>query len=270
MSRFRQLFSQKPVIGMLHLRPLPGAPRSTTSTTMSSVMDAMLADADALVHGGAAALMMENFGDVPFAPGRVDAATVAQMTALAAEVKRKHRVPLGINVLRNDGESALGIAAAVGAEFIRVNVLSGARVTDQGVIQGIAYDLLRLRKMLAADHILILADVDVKHSAPLAARPLADEVEDTLKRGLADAVIVSGRGTGAAADPQQLAAAKEAAKGGAVLVGSGVNGATLPTLLPHADGFIVGTAFKAGGDPMVPVQKAKVEALLRTLHDLVR
>ena len=89
--------------------------------------------------------MMENFGDIPFYPGRVPAYVVAQMTAIAAEVLRTVKVPLGINVLRNDGLSALAVAVAVGASFIRVNVLCGARVCDQGVLQGIAHDLLRER-----------------------------------------------------------------------------------------------------------------------------
>src|SRR5690606_13240725 len=113
-------------------------------------------------------LMLENFGDTPFYPRRVAAHTVAAMTAIAVEVRRQVDLPLGINVLRNDGLSALGIAAASGADFIRVNVLSGARVTDQGIVQGIAHDLLRERRWLGAESVKILADVNVKHSAPLA------------------------------------------------------------------------------------------------------
>src|SRR5947199_7450596 len=120
--------------------------------------------------------MIETFGDVPFYPGQVPACVVAPMTAFAAEVRRAApQLPLGINVLRNDGQSALAIAHAIGASFIRVNVLCGARVTDQGLIQGIAHDLLRDRALLGATDVKIFADVDVKHSAALAQRPLADE-----------------------------------------------------------------------------------------------
>ena len=109
--------------------------------------------------------MMENFGDVPFFPGRVPASVVAQMTAMACAVRDEVKLPLGINVLRNDGVSALAVAQAAGASFIRVNVLCGARVADQGLIQGIAHDLLRERAALGAAEIKIFADVDVKHSA---------------------------------------------------------------------------------------------------------
>src|SRR5215208_1528080 len=183
----------RPVIGMLHLPALPGAPRYASN--LAAITNSALRDADALSAGGVHGLMLENYGDVPFYPDRVPAYVVAHLTALAWEVKRRFpQVPLGINVLRNDGRSALAVAHASGAQFIRVNVLCGARVADQGLIQGIAHDLLRERTLLAAHDVKILADVDVKHSAPLAPRELADEVDDTVERGLADGVIVSGAG----------------------------------------------------------------------------
>jgi membrane complex biogenesis BtpA family protein len=219
------LKSRRPVIGMIHLRPLPGSPRFDGDLT--AICDAALRDAAALAEGGVAGLMMENFGDVPFFPGRAEAHVVAAMTALACAVRRAVELPLGINVLRNDGQSALAIAVAAGAQFIRVNVLCGARVTDQGVINGIAHDLLRDRAMLDARAVAIMADVDVKHSAALAARPLAEEVADTVQRGMADALIVSGTGTGKATDPLQVKAARQAAAATPLFVGSGVDVTTV-------------------------------------------
>ncbi len=106
--------------------------------SLSTIRDLLLRDADLLAEGGVHGLMMENFGDVPFFPGRVPTHVAAHMTALAFEVRRRIDLPLGINVLRNDGVTALAVAHASGASFIRVNVLCGARVTDQGIIQGIA------------------------------------------------------------------------------------------------------------------------------------
>ena len=140
-----------PVIGMLHLPPLPGSSR--WSGDLNAVRDFVLRDVEALCAGGVDGLMIENFGDTPFYPGRVPAITVAAMTALACEVRRATDVPLGINMLRNDGLSALAVAVASGASFIRVNVLCGARVTDQGLLQGIAHDLLRERANLKAESI---------------------------------------------------------------------------------------------------------------------
>src|ERR1700712_2021199 len=106
---------------MLLLPPLPGPPRSPEP--IHQIISHALRDAEALSEGGVTSLMLENFGDVPFYPARVPAETVAAMTAVAMEVRKRFPLPLGINVLRNDGQSALAIATAVGAEFIRVNIL---------------------------------------------------------------------------------------------------------------------------------------------------
>jgi membrane complex biogenesis BtpA family protein len=251
---------------MLHLPPLPGSPCFLASTPLAQIRDHVLRDADALASGGVHGLMIENFGDVPFYPGRVPAHTVAAITALAADVRQRFGdLPLGINVLRNDGQSALAIAAAVGASFIRVNVLCGARVADQGIIQGIAHDLLRDRAMLHAGQVKILADVDVKHSAPLAGptpTSLESEVDDTLHRGLADALIVSGTGTGKPTDPDECRRVKRAAGHAPVFIGSGVDERTIPALRPHADGFIIGTAFKRDGRPTNPIDPARVAQIM--------
>jgi len=263
---FPQGSTRKAVIGMVHLMPLPGSPRFGGDA--AAIRDAALRDALTLAEGGVHGIMMENFGDVPFFPGRVPAHVVAHVTAIAAEIRRRlPDVPLGINVLRNDGRSALAVAHAVEAAFIRVNVLSGARVTDQGIIEGIAHDLLRDRAQLGASDVQIFADVDVKHSAPLAARPIEDEVADTVERGLADAVIVSGAGTGKPTDPQHVRAVKAAAgEDVPVLIGSGVNDRNARQLIDAGgDGFIVGTAFKRGGDVAAPVDAARVRTFLQSL-----
>jgi membrane complex biogenesis BtpA family protein len=253
----------KPVIGMLHLPALPGSPRYRGSR--SDILKRVLRDAEALANGGVSGLMMENFGDVPFYPARVPAFVAAEMAVLAAEVRRQFKLPLGINVLRNDGLTALAVAAAVGADFIRVNVLCGARVTDQGIIQGIAHDLLRERAVLGARNVKIFADVDVKHSAPLAQRPIADEVEDTIQRGLADALVVSGAGTGKATDPAKVKAVKSAAAKTPVFIGSGITERTIVDHLSIADGFIIGSAFKAGGSAGNAVDSKRVKSLMRQI-----
>lgn len=252
--------ASKPVIGMLHAPPLAGSPRYGGS--LEAVKAAVLRDAEALAEGAVHGLLLENFGDAPFYPRRVPAAVVAQMTALAVEVRRRFSLPLGINVLRNDGQSALAVAAAVGAEFIRVNVLCGARVTDQGIIEGIAHDLLRDRAQLGAP-VKILADVDVKHSAPLAPRPIEEEARETLERGGADGLIVSGSATGAAADLGQAACVRIAARGAPVFLGSGITAETLPACLDAADGFIVGTWLKRDAVTTNPVDPARVRELMR-------
>jgi membrane complex biogenesis BtpA family protein len=249
---------------MIHLPPLPGSPKFAGD--VKAVRQAAIRDAEVLSEGGVDGLMIENFGDVPFYPGRVPAYVVAHMTAIAAVVRSRVALPLGINVLRNDGLGALAIAQACGAEFVRVNVLCGARVADQGLLQGIAHDLLRERSLLGASDVKVLADVDVKHSAPLAPRELADEVDDTVKRGLADGVIVSGAGTGKITDPDKVRAVKGyAGTDVPVFVGSGIAAETIAKYAPFADGFIVGTAFKRDGDPTNPVEVDRVRKLVAAL-----
>ncbi len=159
-------------------------------------------------------------------------------------------------------KAALAIAQAVGAEFIRVNILCGARLTDQGIIQGIAHDLLRDRARLGAENVAILADVDVKHSAPLAHVPLEQEVADVIERGRADGLIVTGTGTGHAASPAQVQKVQSLAGDVPVFVGSGVSEDNLADFLPAA-GFIVGTAFKHNGDPQNPVDMDRVRSFMR-------
>ena len=249
------------LIGVLHLLPLPGSPRAALS--LDAIAAGAADDARALARSGYDLAMLENFGDVPFYPGRVPPETIAAMTAVAVEVRRRFDLPLGINCLRNDGCGALAIAIAGGAQFIRVNVLCGARVTDQGILQGIAHELLRDRARLKADDVKIMADVDVKHSAPVAPIALEAEVEDTLRRGLADALIVSGQGTGKPTDVEHVRRVKVAAGDAPVFIGSGVTAETIAALLPHADGFIVGTAFKREGKPENSVDVERVRAVLK-------
>ena len=252
---------KKVVIGMLHLPALPGSPLSRA--TLGEIREGLLRDADLLAQGGVHGLMMENFGDVPFYPDRVPAYVIAQMTALACDVRLRVDLPLGINVLRNDGRGALAVAHACGASFIRVNVLCGVRVADQGLIQGIAHDLLRERAMLGAKDVKIFADVDVKHSAPLAARPLKDEVDDLIERALADAIVVSGAGTGKATDPAKSREVKRAAPRTPVFIGSGITSGTVADFLDSADGFIVGTALKKDGIATNPVELSRVQSLMK-------
>jgi membrane complex biogenesis BtpA family protein len=193
--------------------------------------------------------MIENFGDAPFFAGSVPPITIAAMTACAVAARQAAPgLPLGINVLRNDAEAAVAVAVAVGAACVRVNVLTGARVTDQGVIEGKAASLFRSRRALGADGVEVWADVDVKHSAPLAARPLGDEVADLVSRALAGAVLVTGEGTGRAVDHERLDEVHRAVHGKVpVLVASGATIPALAGLARRSDGVIVGSALRADG-----------------------
>jgi uncharacterized protein len=214
---------------------------------MDAVIVDAVSDAQALAGAGFPAVMVENFGDAPFFAGRVPAETVAALTVAAMEVQRATDAVIGVNVLRNDARSALGIAAAVGARFIRVNVLTGVMYTDQGPIVGEAAGVARARATLCPD-VEVWADVMVKHATPPPGADLARIAEDTVTRGLADVVVVSGPGTGAEPDRDRLAmVAKAVPPGTRVAVGSGASPSNLTELLEIADTVIVGSAIEAGG-----------------------
>jgi hypothetical protein len=205
-------------------------------------------------------LIVENFGDAPFARGSVESETVAAMALCIASVRTACDLPLGVNVLRNDARSALGLCLATGASFLRVNVLAGAAVTDQGIVEGAAYELLRARARLAPG-VAILADAHVKHATQLSSESLAEACEELVGRSLADAVVVSGRATGKAPAPAEVAEAARGAAGAPVLLGSGVTLENAASLCRAARGAIVGSALKQGGDLSAPVDAARVRAL---------
>jgi uncharacterized protein len=249
------------IVGVIHLPPLPGSARGPSVLELARILDHARRDAAAWAGGGANALMVENFGDVPFRKGPVGPETIAAMTRAVSAVIAESGLPVGVNVLRNDVEAAVAIAATCGGSFVRANVYVGAAVTDQGVIEGNAESVQALIKRLGAP-IAVWADVDVKHAAPLATRPLGELAEDAVKRGLAGAVIVTGAGTGQPTSPDDLRAVRAAIPGTPLYVGSGATAETLPDLLQIADGAIIGTGAKANANPDNQVDIARVQALV--------
>jgi membrane complex biogenesis BtpA family protein len=247
------------LVGVIHLPALPGSPKA--ELTLAAIVKRVEEEARLLEAHGFEACIVENFGDAPFFKDRVPPSTVAQMTICADAARRgAPRLNLGINVLRNDAEAAISIASALSAGFVRINVHTGARVADQGLIEGKAAETLRLRRALGADHVRIWADVAVKHSAPLAPRSLTAEVEDTVKRGLADVVLVTGEGTGKVVDLEILRTVHEASSGALVLVASGARLEDLGALAEVSNGVIVGSAVREDGRAGAPLDPSRVAA----------
>jgi membrane complex biogenesis BtpA family protein len=261
-----QLFKTRtPVIGVVHLLPLPTSPRWGGS--LKAVIDRAEQEATALASGGVDGIIVENFFDAPFTKNQVDPAVVSAMTVVVQRIQNLVTLPIGLNVLRNDGKSAMAIASCVGAQFIRVNVLTGVMATDQGLIEGEAYQLLRYRRELGCD-VKIFADVLVKHARPLSSPNLTVAVKDTIERGLADAVILSGWATGSPPNQEDLELACGAANGTPVFIGSGANWENVGTLMQAADGVIVSSSLKRHGrieQPIDPIRVSQfVEAARRT------
>lgn len=253
-------------VGVVHLPPLPGSPRGGS---LDAALERASADARILEEGGADGVIVENLGDAPYTAGSVDPYTVAAMTRVVLAVRESAPgLVLGVNVLRNDALAALSIAAAAGADFIRVNVHTGAMVTDQGLIEGRARDTLLERNRLDAGAVRLVADVLVKHASPLGTPDLADVARDTHARGLADVLVVTGSGTGRPHDPHRVSAVQRAVPGCPVWVGSGLTPETARTL--GADGAIVGTWLHEDGDLARPLDVARVRAMAEALRASAR
>jgi hypothetical protein len=242
---------------MVHLGPLPGAP--SFAGDLRRVIETAARDASTLADAGFDAVMVENFGDAPFFADEVPKITVAGMTR-AVHAVGDVGLPVGVNVLRNDALAALAIAATTGASFIRVNVLSGTMFTDQGPIVGQAAQAARFR----AEHcpeVAVMADVFVKHATPPAGLTLVGATHDLSERSGANAIIVSGPGTGAAAHIEDLTVVADTTDL-PVFVGSGVTAASVAETLEIADGVIVGTATKPGGRVDAPVDALLAKAIV--------
>lgn len=236
------------LLGVVHLEALPSAARFGGS--FDRVFELALADAMALAKGGVDGIIVENFGDAPFRRGDRDDPVhpdvVAALAVVAREVRTRTDVPVGINCLRNDAVAALGAAAVAGAEWVRVNVLTGTYVTDQGTIEGDAARVAEYRRAVTP-RTKLLADLFVKHASPLASVDTRTAARDLADRSGADGIIVSGSRTGESVDPEFLATVRDAVGDFPVWIGSGLNEQNVAQLWPGCAGAIVGTAFKVDG-----------------------
>jgi len=252
----RSLFEQdKVIIGMVHSKAMPGFPNS--SNDLDAIIGLAVDDALALERGGVDGLIVENIFNRP-RQKTVGPETVAPMTLILKEVVEAVNIPVGIKVLFNDVKAELAIVNCTGAHFVRVSVYCDAVVAMAGVIEGCAYEAVTFRKLIGADHVRILADVQVKHAAPLAIRPIEHSAFDAATSGMADGLVVTGQRTGLAASLDDIAAVKRTVPNKLLLVGSGTTVDNVTGILEHADGVIVGTHFKVDGIIENPVDENRV------------
>lgn len=238
---FKELFAEKPIIGMIHMPALPGAPNNNMS--MKELIEYSLSELKKLERAGLTAVIVENVGDIPLSKSNLEAPTIAAMANIVREVVVHTKLRVGVNMLRNACVEALSVAHVSGAHFIRCNVMIGAYVTDQGIIEGCATQLLRLKRNLNSN-VLIFGDVHVKHSYPLFNVPIEYAAQDLAERGGADAIIVSGPRSPIPPSLETVGAVKQSVNV-PVLVGSGITLSNIKKFYDIADGIILGeTDFK--------------------------
>lgn len=269
MNSLDEMFAKpKPVIGMVHLPPLPGSV-GYTGYPMSEIIDFALKDAATLEENGVDGLIVENMWNIPFAVGmQTSPEEMCAQAVAAAEVVKAADIPVGINVVHNGARVCLGLALASGARFIRVCLLTGAAVWDTGEFDhGCARELLSARKLNQAEHIKLFCDVDKKHSVRFPGIDLETHIEWT-EFYLADAMIITGRMTGNAPDLEKVKKAKELAKGRPILMGSGMTAGNVAEFLKIADGCIVGFGMKDAGHPYRPVNPDNVKQFMDSVESI--
>lgn len=262
-----QLTSRKhTMIGMVHIAALPGTPKNTLGPR--DIISRAVAEAIELVELGFDALLVENMHDAPYLNRRVGPEIIAMMGAVSQEIRRAVDLPLGIQILAGANKEALAIAHAAGLQFIRAEGFVYAHVADEGVIESDAGELLRFRKNIGAQQVLIATDIKKKHSShAITADVSLEETAHTAEFFGADLLVVTGSSTGKPTNPDDLS---ECARGSSInrLVGSGVTPENIKQLWENAHGFIVGSYIKENGQWNLPIDHERCKMLIETVHHL--
>lgn len=236
-------FSLKPVIGMVHCLPLPGTMKFKDN--MADIITQAVSDAKILEKAGVDAIIIENMGDDPFGV-KLDIAQVTALSVVSALVAKEVNLPIGIDAAMNDYETSLSIAKAIGADFVRIPVFVDTVEFYGGVITPVAREATLFRKQINAEHVLIFADIQVKHThMVLSSVSIEDSARSAMDCG-ADAIIVTGTHIGAET-PMEIIEKVKAIAHIPVIIGSGVKTQNIKSQLALADGAIVGSSMKEKG-----------------------
>jgi len=266
MSKYKQIFSQgKTIIGMIHLPPLPGTPEGKDAR-FTDLCKFALSELEKLQSGGVDGVIIENFWNMPYFPNEVPSITIASMAAIAGRVIEQSSIPVGVNILYNDFLGEISIARAMDAAFIRAEVFVDPSLSETGIIQPSAASLYRERHFLNADGIGIFADIHSKNTTPIWDRSLLESALDAQNRAKADAIIITGAGTGKPVVVEDLQNLREKLTI-PLLIGSGVTAQTITELIKNCDGAIVGSYFKTSGNINLPTDINRVRELVEAVKN---
>ena len=259
---FAELFQKpKPIIAMVHTGPSPGVPGFVC---VESAVERAIAETEVYLSAGVDGIIVENMRDFPCVAEELQGPeVVAAMTRVACAVKRRaSRIPVGIQVLFRGNKTAIAVAQVAGCDFIRAEGWTYAHVADKGIATSSAGEVIRYRASIGAQRISVFADIKKKHASHALTADLSiGDIADTMELHQADAIIVTGSHTGVAANVDDLNDARIHSKL-PVLIGSGVTHENLSRLSLHADGFIVGSAFKESGRWDAPVSEDRVRRMV--------
>ncbi|MDO8583290.1 MAG: BtpA/SgcQ family protein [bacterium] len=269
---FNKVFSKTyPIIGVIHLDPLPG---QIGFSSMDNLIKQTISSLARFQKGGVDGILIENASDKPHTM-TISKAQVAAMSILVKEAVKKSDIPIGVTCLLLDWEANFAIAKTSRAKFTRLNVFVDTVMREvntwgtispdcRGIIRINPLEIKSYRETLNAKNILLLADIHVKYMSMLEPNKTIQESAKQAEIYGADAVIISGSRTGLPTNKEDIIKAQE---GGnlPVLIGSGLIKQDVPTLLPYADGAIVGTAFeKKEGE----IESSKVKSFMNEVYEL--
>ncbi|CAN2389355.1 BtpA family [Pristimantis euphronides] len=265
--KFLQLFRRPRsiVIGMVHLKALPGTPRSTLP--VAQILEEACKDAEIYRKAGIDGLVVENMNDIPYTLHVGPEVTASMATVCTAVRQTCPGLPLGVQVLACANQQALAVALASGLDFIRAESFVFSQVADEGLVSACAGDLLRYRKAIGAEHIQIFADIKKKHSSHAVTADVS--ISETAKAAeffLADGVVLTGVATGQEADPRELKEVQRSVQI-PVLIGSGVTLDNVEKYI-NANALIIGSYFKHGGDWRNSLDYDKVAAFMDKINKL--
>ena len=267
MRRFKRLFKvKKPVIGMIHLDSLPGTPNFKGKT--STIIERAVEEAKVYLGAGIDSIAIENMHDLPYLKREVGHEISSIMSIVGYEIKRATKLPTGIQILAGANKEALAAANSAGLDFIRAEGFIYSHIADEGSIESDAGELLRYRKIIGAENILIFTDIKKKHSSHTITADIG--IEDTALTAeffMSDGVVITGKSTGSPADIHQLESVKKRVKL-PVIVGSGVTIENVMEYYPVCDALIIGSTFKKGGNWRNEVDKIRVGNFMRKMREL--
>ncbi len=267
MDKFAQLFPvEKPVIGMIHVKALPGTPFHRLEP--EKIIEKALEEAFVYKSAGVEALMIENMHDIPYQKNRVSPEIVAMMAIIAREIKQNTALPLGIQILAGANIQALSVAKSSGADFIRAEAYVFAHIADEGYMDAQAAEILRHRKNIEAEKVLVFTDIKKKHSSHAITSDLdIVEIAKAAEFFASDGLIITGNHTGEEASLNEVIAVKNQT-GLPVLIGSGITKDNLSTFFPVADAFIVGSYFKKNNYWKNELDPPKIKSFMEKMQNL--
>ena len=249
----------KPIIAMVHFPPLPGTPLFDVKGGMQKIIDSAASDIEALQKGGVDAVMFGNEGDRPYLL-KASPSTLTAMSVAVGELKGMIKVPFGVNYLW-DPVATVALGVASGARFVR-EIFTGVYDSDMGLWTPDAFNAVKARSDAQRQDMLMMYNINAEFASPTGSRTIAQRAKSAVFATLADIVLVSGPATGEAVEMANLKDAKQAIPDTPVFANTGVNLDNVDKILGLADGAIIGTYFKIGGDTWKAVDGDRVKRFM--------